>query len=221
MKYKAVIFDLDGVIVTTDNCHYLAWKKMADEQNIFFDREINERLRGVSRMESLNIILERADKKYSEIEKEKMATKKNSYYVDIIKTLNKSAVLPGAIEFCNELINNNIKIAIGSSSKNAGIILKQVELDKLFEAIADGNDIKNSKPDPEVFLLASKKLGISPKYCLVVEDAVAGVEAAKLAGMDVVALGAASLNKNATYNFEGLFSITNGDKSIFKEIMGF
>lgn len=204
MKYEAVIFDLDGVIVTTDNCHYLAWKRMADEEGIYFDREINERLRGVSRMESLEIVLEKANKLYSEVEKNEMATRKNGYYVEIIKELTKDAILPGAVEFCESLKKQGVKIAIGSSSKNAGIILKQVGLENFFEAVADGNDIKNSKPDPEVFLVAAKKLGILPEKCLVVEDADAGVEAGLASEMDVLAVGFASKNNKATYTFSDL-----------------
>lgn len=114
MKYKAVIFDLDGVIVTTDNCHYMAWKKMAHEEGIYFDERINERLRGVSRMESLEIILEKAAKTYNDEEKVEMATRKNGYYVEMIKQIDKSEILPGALEFCEEFKKQNIKIAIGS-----------------------------------------------------------------------------------------------------------
>jgi beta-phosphoglucomutase len=207
MKYKGVIFDLDGVIVTTDDCHYLAWKKMADEEGIYFDRTINERLRGVSRMESLAIILEKASKVYSDVEKQEMATRKNGYYVEMIKDLDKSAILPGALEFCDKLKSNGVKIAIGSSSKNARIILKQIGLGDYFDVVADGNDIKNSKPDPEVFLVAAERLGLAPKDCLVVEDANAGVDAGLAAGMEVLAVGFAATYEKATFSAPGLLAV--------------
>ncbi|MBP3650331.1 MAG: beta-phosphoglucomutase [Clostridia bacterium] len=195
-----VIFDLDGVIVSTDNCHYLAWKKMADEEGIPFDRTINERLRGVSRMESLSIILEKATKVYTETEKEAMATRKNGYYVELIGSLTPSDMLPGAMDTLHMLKSKGIKIAIGSSSRNTPIILKQIQLDNAFDAVADGNAITHSKPDPEVFLLAAKLLGLSPDNCLVVEDADAGVEAALAGGMRVLGVGGAAQNPKATFS---------------------
>ena len=199
MRYKGIIFDLDGVVVSTDDCHYEAWKKLADEEGIYFDRSINERLRGVSRMESLEIILERAEKEYSDDEKLEMTTRKNGYYVEIIKTIDKSSILSGAVEFIQKVKDNSIKVAIGSSSKNTKIILEQTGITELFDAVADGNDIKNSKPAPDVFLKAAERIGISATECLVVEDADAGVEAALNAGMDVIAVGYAKSNPKATY----------------------
>jgi len=194
-----VIFDLDGVIVSTDNCHYLAWKKMADEEGIPFDRTINERLRGVSRMESLNIILEKATKAYSEEEKQAMATRKNGYYVELIGSLTPGDMLPGAMDTFQMLKEKGIRIAIGSSSRNTPVILKQIQLENAFDAVADGNAITRSKPDPEVFLLAAKLLGLSPDNCLVVEDADAGVEAALAGGMRVLGVGGAAQNPKATF----------------------
>ena len=132
---KAVIFDLDGVIVSTDECHYKAWKKMADEEDIYFDKEINNRLRGVSRADSLEIILEQAEKEYSIIEKEQMSERKNNYYKDFIAGLTPNDILPGAMKTLEELKSNGIKIAIGSSSKNTPIILKQIGLDNYFDAV--------------------------------------------------------------------------------------
>ena len=199
-KYKGIIFDLDGVIVSTDNCHFEAWKKMADEEGIYFDRIINERLRGVSRMESLEIILEKAEKEYTEEEKRELAQRKNGYYVEKIKALDESAVLPGAMEFICRVKEMGLKTAIGSSSKNAKIILSQTGCGEKFDAVTDGNDIRNSKPAPDVFLKAAKRLQLEPEQCLVVEDADAGVEAALNAGMDVLAVGFASKNKKATYS---------------------
>lgn len=204
LKYKAVIFDLDGVIVCTDECHYKGWKKLADEENIYFDREINQRLRGVSRMESLEIVLERAKKSYTAEEKAEMAERKNNYYREYIKGLTPADVLPGVMDFCELLRANGVKLAIGSSSKNTPAILKGIGLDTYFDAVADGNQITKSKPDPEVFLLAAKLVGIDPADCMVVEDAEAGVEAALAGGMDVLGLGNAVENSNATYKASGL-----------------
>ena len=203
-NYKAVIFDLDGVLVTTDDCHYLAWKKLADEENIYFDRDINERLRGISRMESLEIVLEKAEKQYSDEEKKEMAERKNSYYVSLVKEIDQSALIDGAIEFISYVKENSLKTAIGSSSKNTNLILSQTGIDSLFDAIADGNIIIKSKPDPEVFLKAAELLGIEPCDCLVCEDADAGVEAAISAGMDVLAVGYAKDNNKATYSAQNL-----------------
>lgn len=203
-NYKAVIFDLDGVLVTTDDCHYLAWKKLADEENIYFDRDINERLRGISRMESLEIVLEKAEKQYSDEEKKEMAERKNSYYVSLVKEIDQSALMDGAIEFISYVKENSLKTAIGSSSKNTNLILSQTGIDSMFDAIADGNIIIKSKPDPEVFLKAAELLGIEPCDCLVCEDADAGVEAAISAGMDVLAVGYAKDNEKATYSAQNL-----------------
>ena len=183
MKYKAVIFDLDGVIVSTDDCHFMGWKKLADDEGIYFDRKTNERQRGVSRMESLDVLLEKAEKKYTDEEKLEMATRKNEYYKEFIKDLSENDILPGVMDFTKKLRDMGVKLAIGSSSKNTPAILKNIGLDTYFDAVADGNDISKSKPDPEVFLVAAKKLGIDPKDCLVVEDADAGVAAALTGGI--------------------------------------
>ncbi len=185
---KAVIFDLDGVIVSTDDCHYRAWKKMADEEGIYFDREINNRLRGVSRMASLDIVLEKSRKEYSEDEKIELATRKNEYYKELINELTPNDILPGVRERLEILKNNGIKTAIGSSSKNTPIILERIGLDNFFDAVSDGNNIKNSKPDPEVFVKAAEMLDIEPEFCMIVEDADAGIEAGKRAGMRTLAV---------------------------------
>lgn len=186
---RAVIFDLDGVLVTTDEMHYRGWKQLADEEGIPFDRSRNDRLRGVSRMESLEIVLELAAKPYSPDEKLEMATRKNGYYRGFLASLTPDDVLPGAREMLVELRSRGILIAIGSSSKNAPMIMERVGLTDLVDAIVDGNHIKASKPDPEVFLLAAEALGVEPSECVVVEDAAAGVEAARRAGMAVFGIG--------------------------------
>lgn len=188
-RIEAVIFDLDGVIVSTDDCHFRAWKRMADEEGISFDRQINERLRGVSRMESLGIVLERAKWMYTDEEKASLAARKNEYYRQLLADLTLADVLPGAERIVRSLRLRGIRIAIGSSSRNAPLILEKIGLAGLFDAVADGNGISRSKPDPEVFLLAARLLNINPERCVVVEDAFAGILAAKAAGMKAVGVG--------------------------------
>jgi len=207
-----VIFDLDGVIVSTDDCHYEGWKMMADKEGIYFDRTINERLRGVSRMASLDIILEKAEREYSEEEKMALATYKNDAYKQLVQKLTPADILPGALETLKQLKAAGVKIAIGSSSKNTPIILKQIGLSEMFDAVADGNQITRSKPDPEVFLLAAQKLGLKPSECMVVEDADAGVEAALAGGMQVLGVGSASENSKATLTAKSLMDIRLWDE---------
>jgi len=204
---RGVIFDLDGVIVSTDDCHYRAWKRMAEEEHIPFDRDINERLRGVSRMDSLQIILEKAVKPYTEEQKKDMARRKNDYYVDLIGALTPADILPGAMAALETLKQKGVKIAIGSSSRNTPLILKQIGLTHAFDAVADGNQITHSKPNPEVFLLAAKLLALPPESCLVVEDADAGVEAALAGGMQALGVGFASANPTATYRAPNLAAV--------------
>ena len=199
MSVKAVIFDLDGVIVSTDECHYQAWKRMADEEGIPFDRTINQRLRGVSRLESLNIVLEKATDSYTDTEKAALAERKNNYYRGLLAKLTRSDILPGVMGVLEGLKNRKIRIAIGSSSKNAPYILEKVGLSTYFDAVADGNGITKSKPDPEVFTLAAKLLGLPPSDCAVVEDAYAGIEAAIAGGMRAVGVGYAQKSPLADY----------------------
>lgn len=201
MKIEAVIFDLDGVIVSTDECHYRAWKKTADEEGIYFDRKINDRLRGVSRMDSLEIVLERAERLYTDEEKVELAERKNNYYKEYIKKLTKDDILNGVNENLAELKAKGIKVAIGSSSKNTPDILKYIGLDNYFDAVSDGNNITKSKPDPEVFLKAVDMLGVPYEKCLVVEDADSGIEAGKRAGMYTLAVNNA---KGADYSLADL-----------------
>lgn len=210
MSIKGILFDLDGVIVTTDNYHYKAWKKLADEENIYFDKTINERLRGISRMDSLDIILEKSDILFSEDEKFQMARRKNNYYKELIKELTPTDILPGVINLLHDLKNNNIKVAIGSSSKNSNAILNYIGLSEEFDAIIDGNQITFSKPNPEVFLKGAKALNLEPEDCLVVEDAAAGVEAALAGNMNVLAVGFAATccKDTATLCATDLSSIT-------------
>jgi len=205
---KAVIFDLDGVIVSTDEFHFLAWKELADAEGIPFDRHDNERLRGVSRMESLDILLEKADRAYSEAEKEAMATRKNDIYRGLLVRLSPADILPGVHAVLEGLRERGVRSAIGSSSKNAGPILAAIGLANAFDTIVDGTHITRSKPDPEVFSLAGRQLGIVPEACLVVEDADAGVEAGVAAGMPVLAVGSARNHPKATLRAADLTAIT-------------
>ncbi len=185
----AIIFDLDGVICSTDDYHYQAWKALADSLGLPFDRKKNDRLRGVSRMASLEIVLEESQISYSQEEKQAMAEKKNEIYKALLCSVRPSDCFPGVRETLQALKDRGVKIAIGSSSKNTKNILTRLELINAFDAIADGTDITHSKPDPEVFLCAAGKLGIAPSECAVVEDASAGIQAAKAAGMLAVAFG--------------------------------
>lgn len=197
---EGIIFDLDGVIVSTDECHYRAWKRMADEVNIFFDRAINERLRGVSRMESLEIILENSPKIYSSEEKIFLSDRKNRYYREQIGNLSEDNILPGVSELLTRCRRAGKKIAVGSSSKNTKLILERIGLTEAFDAVVDGNDIVRSKPDPEVFLKAAQAIGVAPEQCLVVEDAESGVQAGIAAGMRVLGVGSASKCETATHH---------------------
>ena len=193
VKIKGLIFDLDGVLVFTDKFHYQAWKTMADELGVYFDETINHRLRGVSRMDSLEIILERYEgPDLSLREKEKLAEKKNEIYRTLLESMTPDDVTKEVRDTLTKLREKGYKLAIGSSSKNAKFILEKVELKDAFDAISDGNNITKSKPDPEVFLKAAEYLGLPPKACMVAEDAEAGIEAAKKGGMYAAGIGEAA-----------------------------
>ena len=198
VKIKGLIFDLDGVLVFTDKFHYQAWKSMADALGVYFDETINHRLRGVSRMDSLEIILERYEgPDLSLREKEKLAEKKNEIYRTLLESMTPDDVTKEVRDTLTKLREKGYKLAIGSSSKNAKFILEKVELKDAFDAISDGNNITKSKPDPEVFLKAAEYLGLPPKACMVVEDAEAGIEAAKKGGMYAAGIGEAAKSINA------------------------
>ena len=186
---KACIFDLDGVIVDTVPAHFVAWKAMADELNIPFTEVDNEQLKGVSRTESMKRILAMGGMTKSNIEIEEMTTKKNHIYVEIISKMTPDDILPGVVEFLDLLDANNIAIALGSSSKNAPVILEAVGLAHRFPVSVDGNQIAHSKPHPEVFLLGVDRLGLSPSECVVFEDAISGVQAAKRGNFKCVGVG--------------------------------
>jgi len=196
-RFEAAIFDLDGVIVDTAKYHYLAWKRLANELGFDFTEEQNEKLKGVSRNKSLEILLEIGNIKVDETTKNELTIKKNKWYVEYISSLDEKSILPGAKELILELKKNNLKIALGSASKNSMLIMKNINLLPYFDVIIDGNKVEKAKPDPEVFLLAAKELNIIPNLCIVFEDAEAGIEAAKKANMFAVGLGNLEKLKNA------------------------
>ena len=202
---KGVIFDLDGVILSTDDFHYLAWKKLADRLNIPFDRTKNNRLRGVSRMESLEIVLEGYT--FSDEEKKLFAEEKNNTYRELLGTLTPEVITEDVLKTLKELKQKGIKIAIGSSSKNTKYILERVGLLHEFDAISDGTNITKSKPDPEVFLKAAEMIKLPPHDCLVIEDAFAGIDAANAGGFISVAIGDAVNHKSTKYKINKLSDI--------------
>lgn len=200
---EGIIFDLDGVLVHTDQFHYLAWKRLAQCREIYFDEVINNRLRGIGRMESLEIVLERYHgPKLSQEEKKRMAEEKNKYYREFLSTMTESDVTFEVRSTLKELKQMGKKMAIGSSSKNAAYILERVGLQDFFDTISDGNQIHRSKPDPEVFLQAAEGLKIAAEKCLVVEDSLAGIEAAKAGGMQAAAIGDAVKSGQADYKLK-------------------
>ncbi len=191
MSIRAALFDLDGVIVDTAKYHFLAWKRLAEELGSVFTEKDNERLKGVSRMRSLEILLEVGGLtgRFSEEEMALMATKKNNWYVEYISKMDESEILKGTLECLKSFRALGIKTALGSASKNALLILNNLNLISYFDAIIDGTKTSKAKPDPEVFLLGAQAVGVSPEECVVFEDAQAGLEAAKSAGMKAIAVG--------------------------------
>ena len=204
MKFKGVIFDLDGVLCFTDDYHYQAWKSLADDLNIYFDREINNRLRGVSRMASLEIVLEKSNKQYSDEEKVALATKKNDIYVKLLDNITENDCSNEVRNTLLELKRRGIKIAIGSSSKNTPKILNRLGIYSYFDAISDGNNITHSKPNPEVFLKAAQFINENPQDCLIVEDAIAGIDAGINGGFKTAAIGDATKYDKPDYKLNKL-----------------
>ena len=180
---QACIFDLDGVIVDTAVYHYKAWKRLANELGFDFTEHDNEKLKGVSRMASLDLILQWGGLTKTDAEKEELAARKNAWYVDMINQMTPAEILPGAKEFVESCKSAGIKTALGSASKNSGTILEKVGIDHLFDVVVDGNRVSKPKPDPEVFLKGAEELHIPPANCVVFEDAIAGIEAAINGGM--------------------------------------
>lgn len=186
---KALIFDLDGVIVDTAHYHFVAWQRLARELGIDFTEKDNERLKGVSRMRSLEIILEIGNRQMSESEKERLATRKNAWFVEYIQNVKPDEIFPGVKQMIQTCKAAGFRVALASSSKNARTVLRNLKVEDLFEGFVDGNMITHSKPNPEIFLKAAAQLGVEPQHCVVFEDAEAGVEAALAAGMKCVGVG--------------------------------
>lgn len=207
MNKKAFIFDLDGVIVDTAKYHFLAWQKIAEQLGIEFTPEHNEALKGVSRVRSLDLILELGKINPSQQDKDIWLKQKNEDYLEYIENMDRSEILPGVMHVLQFLKEQDQRIALGSASKNARPILEKVGILDYFDAIIDGNDVTHAKPDPEVFLQAAKKLGTAPKDAIVFEDSVAGVEAANNGGMTSVGIGEKNILKSAQYIFPDFIHI--------------
>lgn len=201
---QACIFDLDGVIVDTAVYHYKAWKRLANELGFDFTEHDNEKLKGVSRMASLNLILQWGGLIKTDAEKEELAARKNAWYVDMINRMTPAELLPGAKEFVESCRAAGIKTALGSASKNSGTILGKVGIDHLFDVVIDGNKVSKPKPDPEVFLKGAEELHIRPANCVVFEDAIAGIEAAINGGMRSVGIGSPEILRKANLVVSGL-----------------
>jgi beta-phosphoglucomutase len=204
---KGGLFDLDGVIVDTAKYHFLAWRRLAREIGTDFTEHDNERLKGVSRMASLDIILEIAGKTLPEHEKLALAAKKNEWYVEYIQAMDESELLKGAREYLTLLRSRGVQIALGSASKNAPLILKNLKIEGLFDAVIDGNSVSTPKPDPEVFLKGAAALGLAPQDCVVFEDAQAGIEAARRAGMRAVGIGSPDVLSEADFCVKRLYEL--------------
>jgi beta-phosphoglucomutase len=208
-KEKAFIFDLDGVIVDTAKYHFLAWRNLANSLGFEFTEAHNELLKGVSRVRSLEILLEIGKVALAEDQKQLLLIKKNEEYLTYVNKMTADEILPGISNLLDYLDANNIKYALGSASKNAPLILEKVGLINRFSAIVDGNDVSKAKPDPEVFLIGAQKLQMKPENCIVVEDAIAGIEAANAANMVSIGIGDAELLKEATYILKDTTGFTN------------
>jgi beta-phosphoglucomutase len=207
-KEKAFIFDLDGVIVDTAKYHFLAWRNLANALGFDFTEEQNELLKGVSRVKSLEILLNIGKVNISEEKKQQLLIDKNTEYLGYVNKMTSEEILPGVNDLLNYLDKNNIKYALGSASKNAPLILEKVGLIHRFTALVDGNDVTKAKPNPEVFLIGAKKLNMKPENCIVVEDAIAGVEAANAAKMVSIGIGNATVLNEANYVFEDMTGFT-------------
>jgi beta-phosphoglucomutase len=204
MRYQAVIFDLDGVICHTDEYHYMAWKEIAGELEIPFSRATNDRMRGIDRMASLDVLLEGSDRVFSAETKENYANKKNLIYRNLLNNLSPKNLDEDVKEALAAVRSAGLKLAIGSSSKNTKFILQRLGLGTYFDAVADGTDVAHAKPNPEVFLIAAQRMAVEPGACLVVEDAISGILAAKAAGMDAAVIGGARESGLAKYKLNRL-----------------
>lgn len=211
MVIKACLFDLDGVLVDTAHFHFLAWKQLADKLGFVFTEMDNERLKGIGRMDSLEILLSVGNQTLSDEDKIMYATEKNQVYLNYIRQMTPDDVLPGARELLIELRKNKILTGLGSASKNAQLILEKTNLLPLFDTIVDGNLITAAKPNPEVFTLGARLLGVKNHNCLVFEDAIAGIKAAHNAGMKCIGIGSPEILREADMVFQGLAEINLSD----------
>ncbi len=184
-----MIFDLDGVLTDTAELHYQSWQRLSSELGIGFDRQINERLRGVGRRESLEIVLGGSASQYSEMQKQRLADQKNAYYLAAVEQMTPASALLGVPALLADLRARGARLAVASSSRNARVVLERLALTAAFEEVVDGNDVPESKPDPRIFLAAAARLGLAPAACVVIEDAESGVQAARAAGMRVIGVG--------------------------------
>lgn len=207
-EYKGFLFDLDGVLVDTAKYHFLAWKSLAKELGINFTEQDNERLKGVSRMKSFEIILEIGNITMDEPTKEKLCNKKNQLYVSYIQKLRQDEILPGVRDFLTQAKKERFKTALGSASKNSRLILERLQISDLLDVIVDGTLVTHAKPNPEVFLKGAQLLHVLPQECIVFEDAVAGIEAAHQGGMPAVGVGSKELLPQADLHINGFSSIT-------------
>lgn len=203
-RFKAVIFDLDGVITDTAHYHYLAWKQLAESEGVHFDHAFNEKLKGIDRMGSLDLILAGSSKSYSSGQKQALADLKNRHYQDLISTMTQADLLPGAVEALASVRAAGLKIGLASVSRNAFAVLDRLGIRERFDYVVDAALIANSKPHPEIFLTAAQRLGVAPADCLGVEDAVAGVAAIKSAGMVALGIGQPEVLTQADLVIPGL-----------------
>ena len=205
---KGFIFDLDGVITDTAELHFQAWKKLADDMGWQFDREVNEKLRGVSRMDSINIIKDHNNAQVDEEKLVALATRKNDIYVDSLDHMTPNDYLPGAQELLNLLRKEGYLVALGSASRNAIKVLKQLEANKYFDVVGDGNSVSKSKPEPDIFLFGAKALDLKPEECIVYEDAESGIDAAKAGGFHSVGIGPKERVGHADVRFDNMREAT-------------
>jgi beta-phosphoglucomutase len=206
-EIQACIFDLDGVIVDTANSHYKAWKRLANELGFDLTPEQNEKMKGIGRMESLEMLLEIGNIEADKKEKKKLADLKNGWYRDYISEMQPDDLLPGVIDFLEELTEEHILIAIGSASRNAPTIVRQVQIGRYLDALIDGSKVTKGKPHPEVFLKAAEEMGVEPAHCVVFEDAQAGIDAARNGGMRTIGVGSQEVLQNADMIIPGLSEI--------------
>jgi len=203
-KIKGLLFDLDGVLVTTEHNHFVAWKRTADALGVPFTEKENEELKGVSRIDSLKKILEMGNVVIGEYEFESLLQSKNEFYLDSIQSLNQSDLLPGVLDLLTNAKSQGIKLGVGSSSKNAKMILQLLQIEEMFDVIVDGNGVKDPKPHPEVFLNGAKALGLEPSECLVFEDASSGIAAAKAGGFKAIGVGNEAIKTLADEYYDDL-----------------